>query len=105
MQALLPIRRTGDRELVSPFNDLPSSKEKLLMAMPALLLVLQRPSVLCFVTEIATSPGNSLRFHFWKEGTVCQSCHVGGKTQRVEKLLAICLGLLRKEGRVERGFI
>lgn len=46
------------------------------MAMPALLLVLQRPSVLWFVREIAVSPDNSLGRHFWKEDTVCQSCLV-----------------------------
>lgn len=76
VQALLQIKRTGDSELVNPFNALPISKEELLMAMPALLLVLQRPPVLWFVTKIAVSPDNSLGRCFWKEGTVCQSCSV-----------------------------
>jgi len=67
IQALLQIRRTGDRELVNPCNALLGSKEELLMAMPALLLVLQGPSVFWFVTDIAVNPDNTLGLHFWIE--------------------------------------
>lgn len=60
-------------ELASPVNALPGSEEELWMAMHVLLLAMQRPPVLWFVTEITVSSGRPLGLHFWKAaGTVCQ---------------------------------